>query len=69
MQLLYIALEDIDVSVPDPINIISSFSPAAQLIQCANSWAALNFYFYLRNQTGSTENASNLGLYASISRR
>lgn len=57
------------MSVPDHINIIPSFSPAAQLLHCVDSWAALNFYFYLRNQTGSTGNASNSGLYANISRR
>jgi len=69
MQLLQIALEDIDMSVLDHINIITSFSPVAQLVHCADSCAALNFYFYLRNQSGSTGNASNSGLYANTSRR
>lgn len=64
IQLLQIALEDIDMSVPYHINIISSFSPAAQLLHCIDSWAALNFYFCLRNQSGSTGSASNAGLYA-----
>lgn len=66
MQLLQIVLEDIDMSVLDHIYIITSLPPVAQLLHCADSWDALNFFFDLRNQTGCTGNS---GLDANISRR